>query len=65
MNIKSIKSKVESKQPLNEHERNLLIDGVFNTYLKDDNPKYNKANQEWLNDMTDEILCKKYIEYSS
>jgi len=60
-----ISKKVTNKESLTQGERSTLIDGIFNAYLKDDDPKYDQANQEWLNSLTDELLHKKYLEYCS
>lgn len=61
--LEEIEKKVNKKEPLNEGERAFLVQGIFDNYLKDDNPKYDQANMEWLNSLPDELICKKYREH--
>ena len=62
MKFVDIEDKVDEGEELNEAERDFLLDGFFSSYYKNDDPKYDDSNMEWLGDMADEELCKKYRE---
>ena len=63
MNIDAIEEKVAQREGLTKEERDFLIDGVFKTKLKDDDPKYDDGNYRWLNGMLDSVLLRFYNEY--
>lgn len=60
INIDDIDDKVTLDEKLNEEEREFLINGVFSTHLKDDDPKYDNSNRNWLEGMNDAELLEKY-----
>ena len=62
MNIRIIEDKVFERVKLSDHERNFLIDDIFKTKLKDDDPKYDDWNSEWLENETDERLIDLWRE---
>lgn len=60
--LNTIDEKVTLEYALNEDEREFLIQGIFRTALKDDDPKYDDSNRTWLESMTDDKLLAKYKE---
>jgi len=58
-----IDEKVALEEALTQKERDSLIDGIFKTKLKDDDPKYDDSNYRWLNGMLDSCLLRMYNEY--
>jgi len=58
-----IDEKVTLGEALNEDERDFLIQEIFKTKLKDDDPKYDDSNYRWLNGMLDSCLLRMYNEY--
>ena len=65
MNFEAIEEKVALEKPLTQKERDFLIDGIFKTKLKDDDPKYDAGNYRWLNGMLDSVLLRFYNEYKN
>jgi hypothetical protein len=62
MKFIEIEDKADEGTPLSATEREFLLNGLFAVYFKNDDPKYDDANMEWLGGMTDEALCYKYRE---
>ena len=57
-----IDEKVILDEALNKDERDFLIQGIFKTKLKDDDPKYDDSNRAWLESLSDNMLLEKYEE---
>ena len=64
MEITGIKRMIEEGVALGPEQRDFLIDGIFRTKLKDDDPKYDDWNNDWLDGLSDEELLNQYEEFA-
>ena len=60
MNIDRIEDALVARVKLTQEDRDSLIDNIFKTQLKDDDPKYDDWNLDWLNSLSDEELYDRY-----
>jgi len=59
-NIDDIDELVTLGKALTEEDREFLYACIFRTHFKDDDPKYDDSNRNWLESLTDRELLDKY-----
>ena len=65
MNFRAIEEKVVfAEVALTKEEREYLINGIYETKLRNDDPKYDDWNRDWLDNLPDVELFDQYCKSS-
>jgi hypothetical protein len=60
IDIDDIDEKVTLGEALTKEEQEFLINGILKTHFKDDDPKYDDSNRNWMESLEDKELLEKY-----